>query len=507
MTKARKSLVSIAIVVLLTASIATGGIVTSGAADSENVKISTVTVSPDTPAPDESFEVTVTIENLVGGSGSVDVTDVYIRESSGLPEYERVENLGSIGEGQSMNVPLQLSVSESKNLRVHMRGRTDTGELVQLSYPLYVTVDDTEDVQISIDDRETVVGGDTPVTVTVANGEPDPITNVELELSTGSGTITDARQVSAKVGAQSTRQFQYSVTFDEPGEQPLDAVLNYTTADRYKRSVRESVSVDVEALTDDVSLNARTETRDGSNVLVTTVTNFGNLPVRDVQIRAQVDDRAIDRAAISALEPYSSKVVELDVADVSPGSGEVVGSYEVGETEGTRTQAITFESEPAAEIVLTGVEILESGSTLTLRGDASNVGDSDAGGVLVSVVSNGNVTPVSPSKQYFVGAVDGSEFGTFELTARTTGNVSSIPVEVEYTDHGDRVSRIVDIAVAGSAVTADPSNPSDGEQVAEQGTRSPFSMLNQIPWALIGIGLVAIVAAIGGVYRWRQKKV
>ncbi len=501
-----KQTVSVGIVILLTASIVTGGIATSAAAGSENVRISNVTISPDTPAPGEPFEVTATIENLEGGSGSVDITDIYIRDSTGLPEYERVDNAGSVGEGQSMEVPLQLSVSNSKNLRVHVRGRTDAGELVQLSYPLYVSVEEVDDVQVSIASSETVLGGDTPVNVTVANGDSEAISNVELGLSADSGTVTDGRKVSASIGANSDRQYTYSVTFDETGEQTLDAELTYTTADGYERTIRDSVSIDVETLTDDVSLTANTETRDGANVLVTTLTNFGNLPIQDVQIRAQAEGQVIDREAISSLEPFSSTVVELDVSGVPPGEGEGVVIYEVGETEQTLTQPLTFDSEPEAEIVLTGVEILQSGNTLTLRGDASNVGESDAGGVLVSVVPNKGITPISPSKKYFVGGVDGSEFGTFELTAQTTGNVSSIPVSVEYTDDGDRVSQIVDLDLASSSATAQANNRGAEEPTNQQGARSPFSMLNEIPWALIGIGLVGISAVIGGVFLWRRNE-
>lgn len=500
-----KRTVIVGVVLMVTISLFTGAIVATAAAESENVTISTVTVSPDNPAPDEPFEVTATIENLEGGSGSVDITDVFIRDSTGFPEYERVEDVGSIGEGQAMQVPLQLSLSESKNLMVHVRGRTDAGELVRLSYPLYASIEVIDDVQVSIASSEPVVGGDTPINVTVANGDSEAIVNVDLGLTTDSGTVTDARTVSASIGANSERRYPYSVSFDEAGDQSLEAVLTYDTADGYERTIQESISIDVESLIDDVELTASTETRNGSNVLVTTITNFGNLPIQDIQIRAQAEGQVIDREAISSVPPFSSTVIELDVSDVSPGEGDVVGSYEIGDTEQTVTQPVTFEREPDADIVLTGVEIVESGNTLTLRGDASNVGESDASGVLVSVVPDDGITPISPSKQYFVGGVDGSEFGTFELTAATTGNVSSIPVSVEYSDDGDRVTRIVDLNLSSSAATAE-TNDQGAEESSNQDARGPFSMLGEIPWAAIGTGLVGISAVIGGVLLWRRRE-
>ncbi|MBS3761053.1 MAG: hypothetical protein KGY43_06265 [Halodesulfurarchaeum sp.] len=502
----RKVPVVISLVGLLVASLATGGIVSIGAAASETVTIGGVAVSPEDPAPGEPFDVTVTIDNLEGGSGAVDVTDVYVRDSSGLPEYERVENLGSIGEGQSMEVPLQLSLADSKNLRVHVRGRTDAGSLVKLSYPLYVSVEEPDDVQVSIETEDPVVGGDTPVDVTVANGDDDAISNVDLELTTEARSVDAARTVRGTIGAHSTWQYSTTVTFNETGSQSVDAVLSYTTREGYDRSIRESQAVDVAALTDDVALATQTEMRNGSNDLVTTLTNFGNLPVEDVQLRAQRNGKVIDRTTAANLEPFASTVVELDAADIAPGDGEVIANYEIGGTDRTVSRNITFESEPAAEIVLTGVEVQQTGETVLLRGDASNIGDADAGGVLVSVGTDKRVTPVSPSKQYFVGAVDRSEFGTFELTARTTDNVSSIPVTLEYTDDGERVSNTVDLALTGESAPSQSSAANVADSSQSQGGQSPFAMLGQIPWGLIGLGIAGISVAIGGVAFWRRRE-
>ena len=499
----RKRAVVVGIVVLGIVSLLTGAIVTSAVAESENVTVSSVTTSPDTPAPGETFQVTTTIQNLEGGNGSVEITDVYIRDSTGLPEYERVEDVGSIGDGQSMDVRLQLSLDQSKNLRVHVRGRTDAGELVKVSYPLYVDVEEVDDVQLSITDGEAIVGKETPTTVTVVNGGSQAISNVELRLGSDSATVTDARRVSAAIGTTDERKYGYSVTFDEPGTHTLEAELSYTTGDGYERTIRESAMVDVDPLEDDTALSARTETRGGENVLVTTLTNFGNLPLQDVQIGVKAEGNVIDRNASPDIEPYTSSVVELDVSGVSSEAGEVVASYQIGETEQTVTRPVAFESEPEADIVLTGVEVRRSGNALTLRGDASNVGESAANGVLVSVVPDTGVTPISPSKKYFVGGVDASEFGTFELTAQTTENVSSVPVSIEYIDDGERVSRIVDLDIDNGAALAETDGQATADSAQQEG-RGPFSMLNEIPWAPIGIGLLGTIVLLGGGYLWRR---
>lgn len=500
----RKSTAVVSIAILLIGSVVTGAIVTTAEAESENVKIADITISPETPTPGEPFQVTAVIENLQGGGESVEITDVYIRDATGLPEYERVENLGTIGDGQSMEVPFELSVGESKNLRVHVVGRTDADELVKLSYPLYVNVEELDDVHLSMSTGEATAGGDTPVNVTVVNGGSQEISNVEIGLGSDSGTVTDARRVSASVGRSSERLYGYTITFGQPGNQTIEATASYETPAGYERTIRETITVEVDPLVDDTYLTARTETRGSENILVTRLTNFGNLPIEDVQIGVQDTGDMIDRSASPDIQPYSSTIVELNLSGVASDDGEVVASYTVGEHRQTITQPVTFEREPEAEIELTSVEVIRSGNTLTLRGDASNIGESYANGVLVSIIPSEGVKPISPSKKYFVGGIEASEFGTFELTARTTSNVSVVPVRVEYSDDGERISEVVDLDTDTDTVTAQ-SDVQAADGSGQQETRGPFSMLTEIPWKMIGLGLIGtIVLIVGAVYLWRR---
>lgn len=483
----------------------TGISTTPIAAGNENLKISNVAISPSTPAPNEEFEVTTTIENAEGGADSIEITDLYIRDASGLPTHVRVENLGSIGDGRSMDVPLQMSFGNSKDLRIHVVARTDDGENIHLEYPLYVETEEIDDAQLSLSAGDAVVGGDTPVNVTVANGDSNPISNVELTLAGDSSTVSDKRRVSAAIDAGIDRTFGYSVTFDEPGLQQLEATLSYQTGEGYDRTINESVTVKVDELTDDVELAVRAEQTESENTIRATLTNFGNLPLDDAQTYAQVDGRIVDRQAKSDIAPFNSSTVALDVSDEPAGNVTVVSKYDIGNVSSRVEKLTTIDSEPQAEIALTSVELTRSGNTTTLRGDASNVGESDATGVIVGIVSEDEVTPVPPSKEYFVGGVDESEFGTFELTAKITDNAYSLPVRVQYNDDGERRAQIVRLDLNDGAVAAQTgSGAESGESNGNSGTMGPFALLSDIPWKMIGVSLVGIIALISGAYYWRR---
>lgn len=500
-----KNAVALGVVVLVVASLVTGISTTPAAADGENLTISTVAISPTVPAPNETFEVTTTIKNSEGGADSVAITDIYIRDASGLPEHERVENLGGLGDGQSMDVPLQLSFDASKDLRIHVVGRTDGGEHVHLEYPLYVEIDEADEVQLSLSTGDAVVGGDTPVDVVVANGDSDQISNVELTIAGAATTIRDNRRVSAAVDAGTDRTFEYSVTFDEAGHRPLEATLAYQTDEGYDRTVTETLTVEVDELADDVELAVETNQTDSENRMRATVTNFGNLPLEEVQTYARVDGRIVDRQASADVEPFNSSTVELDVSDEPADNVTVVSEYQLGTVSTRVEQLATLDPEPQAAIALTSVEFSQSGNVTTIRGDASNVGESDASGVIVGIDLAEDVQPVQPSKQYFVGAVDESEFGTFELTARLSDDATSLPVRVAYTDDGERRSQLVTLDLSGGLEAAQTGSVVEsGDSDGSSGGMGPFALLGDIPWKVIGIGLGGSIAVLGGIFYYRR---
>ena len=108
-----------------------------------------------------------------------------------------------------------------------------------------------------------------------------------------------------------------------------------------------------------------------------------------------------------------------------------------------------------ATIELTGLSVGREGGLLQITGSTSNVGMTSAQSVVVRVVETENVDPAAPNRDFFVGEVPSSDFSSFDLTARTTGNVSAIPVEVSYIVDGERQTQQFEVGV-DSAVGAQP---------------------------------------------------
>ena len=77
--------------------------------------------------------------------------------------------------------------------------------------------------------------------------------------------------------------------------------------------------------------------------------------------------------------------------------------------------------------------------------------------VLVQINDTADVRPVSPSGEYFVGGVEASEFATFELTAQTESNASSVPVTITYIVDNERVTTTQHVDLKATAMSTGPS--------------------------------------------------
>lgn len=155
-----------------------------------------------------------------------------------------------------------------------------------------------------------------------------------------------------------------------------------------------------------------------------------------------------------------------------------------------------------AEIVVNNVESSSSGTTLTLKGDVTNNGLTDARSVLVTVESP--ATPVNPNPVYAIGNLEPDDFSSFEVTYTMTGT-GKVPVVVEYKDADGNVftekfsiSTSSNTAASGSAQSgAVPSGGPGGSR----GMMGLGSGINQLPVTQIAIILVAIIALL---VAWRK---
>lgn len=294
--------------------------------------------------------------------------------------------------------------------------------------------------------------------------------------------------------------------FETPGQKRLDINVGVRDEDGAYHSYVYPVYIDVSEPVVKADLSATT--RNDSGTTAVSLTNFGNTNLSEVEITAAVDGEAFDRNFVYDVSPESSRTTTFDTDDIDAETVEFTATYTAaGENHTTSLVADINEETPiSGEVRLTAIEVSRTGSGVTIQGDAANLGGTDADSVLVRVGDTEGVTPAPPAGEYFVGAIEASEFATFELTAQTD-NASSVPVEIAYIVDNERVTKTqqvdltaADASVAGNVGAAPPGGAS------EPGDGGPNPNAGGPPLQLIG-GVVAVVGiAFGvGLYRWRSR--
>jgi len=274
------------------------------------------------------------------------------------------------------------------------------------------------------------------------------------------------------------------------------------------------------AVFEGAALSVDRSTADGSSATTVELANFGNADLTDVEVAASAGGEVVGRELMAAVDPGATSSVSVDISGSVDEPVTYTASYTAAGT--THTTSVTGQSSVSGEIRLTGVEATRSGTSVTLQGDAANVGSTDTESVLLSVVDADGTSTASPSGEYFVGAIDASEFATFELTADAAADASSLPVNITYLVDGERVTKtqVVDVASgngtapAGQAAAAsgqapgDSGGPAAGGPGGQQGPGGMLStgLLGNLPLTEIGVVLaLVVVGAIGfAVHRWRN---
>lgn len=181
-------------------------------------------------------------------------------------------------------------------------------------------------------------------------------------------------------------------------------------------------------------------------------------------------------------------------------------SYNNGDNKHTADLVLPLnlgDNKMGAQMVVNNIESTSSGSTVTLKGDVTNNGLTDARSVLVTTGSP--ATPVNPNPVYAIGNLAPDDFSSFEVTY-TQKTPGTVPVVVEYKDADgntftqrftyDSNTNGADPGTAGSAGVS--SGASSGTTTNRRGGMfgSFGSGLNQVPVIPIAVGLVALIALV-----------
>lgn len=165
---------------------------------------------------------------------------------------------------------------------------------------------------------------------------------------------------------------------------------------------------------------------------------------------------------------------------------------------------IIGENKKGAEIVVNNIESSNAGGTITLKGDVTNNGLTDARSVLVTVGSP--AMPINPNPIYAIGNLEPDDFSSFEVTYTQTGP-GSFPIIVEYknTDGNTFIEKFTYNANSYGMGTGTGTEQGASSNAAGQGGPSRqrpggiFSFgsgVNQVPVIPIAIILVAIGALL-----------
>ncbi|WP_436906644.1 COG1361 S-layer family protein [Halosimplex marinum] len=391
-----------------------------------------VTVANSLSAPIESVELTVDGENVT-------VTN-------------RREVLATVGSNASRSIEFDYRADDPGRHRVTATLTYTTAGGVTDTVTDTVTVrTERERPQLDIDTNTSIAGLESDGTVTVANGLGAPVTNAELTVAGDGVAVRNDRSVFTRVadGESATAAFDFRPS--SAGDHEVTATLSYSTPGGATRTVTETVTLQADPLRDSVALDLNTREGGNSQAVTVSVLNGGNAPIDNVSVRATSPNASVGQALVDRVAAGESRTVRLNATlSADRAAVDVVATYDVARQRGEATASTALTQTPGT-IGLTGLEVVPEGGRLRISGSASNLGTTDAQSVLVGVVDTDRVTPTAPNREYFVGTVPASDFVSFDVYAATEGNVSTVPLRVEYLVDGQRYTRTVEVDAAGAS--------------------------------------------------------
>lgn len=413
----------------------------AAATQQANVTVESLTVTPQEPFVGETVSVTPTITNGQSSPTNVTIHRVELRWRDG-GRLDSIRDLGRLPPGASISVPMDVTFDDpgSKDLRIVARGEDGNGNNVRLEYPVTVRViDDHPDVRI-VPPNRTTAGLDNEFEVRVENGFDRELRSVDVALDAPNVSFSPSSDGQPRLAGGETARFTFTASTNKASFHGIDATVSYRTSTGVKRTVERHEEFEFVELEESVTVDAA-RPPEGNFTVPVTVGNFGNAPIENVVVRAAASNGSVSPATVEQVPPGATREVTLRVSDVDTRADlDVTAEYDIGDRSGTATATTRVVASPdvPGEIQLTGLEVESQGDRLRITGSASNVGLRDVNSVIVRVLDTERVTPVAPNREFFVGTVPASDFVSFDVYARTDGNVSAVPLEVTYLSDGDR---------------------------------------------------------------------
>lgn len=264
--------------------------------------------------------------------------------------------------------------------------------------------------------------------------------------------------------------------------------------------------IDSTAVRTSISVKPDTFSLSTKGLVNVSVVNPRSGDITNVLIVPEVDGATVspDEFYVGTLKAGSSVQVPFAITPEKATDVTFHVSYNNGDNKHTSDVVLPLrlgENKKGAEIVVNNIESSAAGSTVTLKGDVTNNGLTDARSVIVTVGSP--ATPVNPNPVYAIGNLEPDDFSSFEVTYTQTAP-GTVPIIVEYKDTDGNVftekftvSANANGATAGAASAGIQNAPAGSTSNRRGGMFGSFgSGLNQVPVTEIVIILGAIIALV-----------
>jgi hypothetical protein len=196
---------------------------------------------------------------------------------------------------------------------------------------------------------------------------------------------------------------------------------------------------------------------------------------------------------LGALPSDESTVAEFEYTPQSTGTQTIhfVLEFRNGDNRHATTLDVPVtvtESKKSAELILTGIEVepLLEPSGYKITGDINNAGLEEARSVVMKLGEAAGIAAIDPYKTYFVGLLESDDFSSFELDIAVEGDVTAVPLLIEYKDEdGNLFSQVDYVSIEHREQAQNP---------------------DELPLPLIGALVVIAVFVVGMiVYSWKKR--
>ncbi len=496
-------------------SIAAGEAPTAVQSDSDvpdaRLVVEDVSITPETPLVGSPVTVSVSVGNSRGSTSAarIDRVELQYRDGESLVE---ASDVGSLSAGDDLSLPLTTTFEEPgpKNVEVVVAGTDADGDEVRIARPVRLVVEQTDPI-VELDMAEPTAGIRANATVTVSNPTQGSIRNVVATVASGRFERLTEKSAIAELGAGEAATLDVGVRPRQAGDQRFAVDVSYTTGAGVQQTKRVGRTASVSPLVTDVGVQVTQvigpppgeQAQDTLASLVggseseeeegpkpprarVRVTNFGNAPVKDVVVVPNASSGSLARQRVAtALSVGESRSVTVDLSELSgPADLGVAVDYRVGTESGTERTTLPYRPE-RGRIRLTGINVTQTGeNTVTVSGNAGNVGTGPIAGLVVQAGNGSGVVPADQKGRYFIGPIESGQFTPFEVQVTITDeNQTTVPLNLTYRVDDQLRTRTVRLGFNERIVNA-------SEQPTGGGSGFLLVGLLVVTFALVGIYVI-----------------